>query len=139
MSRKHWLAVAVLFALAVGAAIVATALWPPTPGITYANFSRIELGMSRDHVEALLGPAHLGIQHGDMLTPAFLADVHVKPDSCYWRSETLDHVQIMFDADGRVAAMEWNGWSDDRTGLAKLRDRLPWIATPPPQNVRYYY
>ena len=53
-----------------------------------------------------------------------------------WKSEARDTVSVKFDTKECVATTTWNGEVDDRTGMEKLRDRLPWIARPaPPQKL----
>ena len=55
MRKRLWLALGGLLLLAILIAICVPVLVPPAPGVTYANFSRIETGMTRDEVAALLG------------------------------------------------------------------------------------
>jgi hypothetical protein len=134
MSKKCWFTIIVLFALGVALVIALPVLMPPTPGVTYANYSRIEIGMPREKVEALLGTPSLAAERGDLVIDIRSFDSGDKtPDWFYWRNEDSDHVQILFDESGRVRIAHWNGWPDERNGLEKLRDRLPWIAKNPPK------
>jgi hypothetical protein len=55
MTKKRWLLVATCLASLIGLPIVVTALLPPAPGVTQANFDRIEDGMTTAEVEAILG------------------------------------------------------------------------------------
>jgi SmpA / OmlA family len=54
--KKKWLLVGIA-ALVVGGgvAVAIPALQPPGPGVTKANFDRIQDGMTRDEVEGILG------------------------------------------------------------------------------------
>jgi hypothetical protein len=54
MTRKHLLLLAPL-PLAVAVTLAALALRPPRPGVTKANFDRIQDGMTKAEVERLLG------------------------------------------------------------------------------------
>ena len=134
---KKWCFIAgALFALAVGMAIVVPALWPPTPGVTYANYSRLEMGMTREQVEALLGvPSLTSGVGGQWLQVRPPEERDKQPSWYYWRPEDRGDVLIQFDKNDRVNLATWNGWPEDRNGLEKLRDRLPGIAKNPPEAV----
>lgn len=55
MRRKRWtVRVAILASLACPGLVVLSA-WPAAPGITRANFARLEEGMTRAEAEMLLG------------------------------------------------------------------------------------
>jgi len=119
MSKKWWLALAALLVLAIGLAIGIPMLLPPEPGVTYANYSRIEKGMTRAQVKALLGePSVERNNHWLWYSSPF--------------NPILDQAHIQFDETGLVTEASWNGSLDGRTALEKLRDRLPWIAREPP-------
>jgi hypothetical protein len=130
MRKKWWLAIAFL-ALTIGGAIGVFVLARPTPGITYSNFSRLEQGMTRRQVEALLGQSNAKT-HGLEGNIAFPFAVLPATGWTNWQNEAGDSVSIHFDADDCVNLTTWNSWSDDRTRWEKLRDRLPWVAKPPP-------
>jgi outer membrane protein assembly factor BamE (lipoprotein component of BamABCDE complex) len=132
MSKKTWVAIAALVALAVALAIGLPLLLPPAPGVTYANFSRLEYGMTRDGVEALLGKPNF--KHHGHIDLHFGIGMPLGPEWSHWKSDTEDIVSISFAGD-RIASMTWNGNEDDRTGMAKLRDRLPWLARRPPARI----
>jgi len=120
MTRKWCVAIAVLFALAVALVIAIPTFLPPTPGVTYANYSRIEMGMARAQVDALLGSPE---PHADDGPP--------DRDWYCWRSADGDLVTIGFDKNNGVESAHWNELRDERSRLEKLRDRLPWIAHTP--------
>jgi hypothetical protein len=136
MSKKWWLAIAGTFVLAIALAIAIAALLPPTPGVTYANFSRIEKGMTREQVEQLLGRPATRERINSFTWRAHERDIGgLGGNRDVWLSESDDHASAFFNQDGQVTDAVWNFWSDDRTTLEKLRDRLPWIAKPPPPSL----
>ena len=109
-----------MLALAVGLAVAIPALLPPTPGVTFANYNRIEVGMTREEVEAVLGKPNERID-----------------DSAIWKSEAGDVVTIDFDANGDVDCYGWNfERGDERSVLQKMLDRAPLFAKPPPDRRR---
>ncbi len=55
MKKKWWIIGLATQAIAGGFAVVIPMLQPPRPGVTKANFNRIELGMAYADVEAKLG------------------------------------------------------------------------------------
>jgi outer membrane protein assembly factor BamE (lipoprotein component of BamABCDE complex) len=118
MSKKRWCAIAALFVLAAVLALVIMLLLPPTPGVTYANYSRIEKGMTHDDVVALLGSTSMeGVEFRPMLM---------------WQAPDHNEIWIDFDRDGRVVRSVWNGIAEERSALERLRDRLPFVARKPP-------
>ena len=120
MPKKWWFGLASILVLAGLVAIGVLVLVPPTPGVSYANYSRIEIGMPRSNVEALLGKPIVG--RGSMLVS-------------HWRTETADHVVVNFDEKNRVESLTWNLRIEERTTWEKLRDRLPLFARKPPEAV----
>ena len=58
-----------------------------------------------------------------------------KKTECAWLTEARDLVQVDFDENGKVDDWVWNHAVDDRTALGKLRDRVPWLAAPPPPKI----
>jgi hypothetical protein len=56
MKRKWWIIAVATIAGYIGLAFVIPALRPLRPGVTKENFDRIQIGMTRDEVEAILGP-----------------------------------------------------------------------------------
>jgi hypothetical protein len=55
MKKKWWPIGLATLAICGGIAVAIPALQPPGPGVTKANFDRVEDGMSREDVEAILG------------------------------------------------------------------------------------
>src|SRR5436190_7271555 len=108
MLKKKWL-FAGLAVATIGVTLTIFAFLPPTPGPTYANFSRLEKGMTREQVERLLGKPNAGEEY-----------------------ETVeeDFITVHFDQEGRVRECFWNGMEDGRGGWEKMRDRMPFIAKP---------
>lgn len=132
MRKKWWLVIGLFLILAVALGIGIPAFLPPTPGVTYANFSRIEIGMARSDVVAIMGPPSLALLNGDFQDLLRFSDGNEIPDSYYWQGIAGGQAQIHFDKNDRVAKLFWNGWQDDRNGLQKVRDRLPFVAQQPP-------
>ncbi len=57
MSKKRQLVVPGALGGLSGLVILVVALWPEPPGVTYANFRRVEVGMTRAEAEAIFsGP-----------------------------------------------------------------------------------
>src|SRR5262245_4700416 len=104
MRRKSWIAIAVVLVFAVGVAMTLVLIWPPTPGPTYANYSRIEKGMTRQQVRALMGE------------PSFEPQNNLDE----FGNKNGDIIQIYYDDEGHVAMLLWNLVWDDRTALEKL-------------------
>jgi SmpA / OmlA family len=115
MRWKSWIATGML-AFAVGLAMTVVLLWPPPPGVTYANFSRIEKGMTREQVRALLGEPFEPQKTWDQFT-----------------NQNDDIVMIEYDEEGQVSMLSWNLAADYRTATEKLRDRVPLLAHDPPR------
>src|SRR5262249_80363 len=55
LTKQAYLAVAGLLAILVGAGLGVAMMVPPAPGVTKANFDRIEIGMKITDVEVILG------------------------------------------------------------------------------------
>ena len=111
----------------------------PTPGPTYANFSRLEKGMSQEQVEQLLGKPNGN--DGDLMMERLIFVLET-PDSnpepamlLFWRSHNEDQSIVGCDRDSQLMHSLWNGIRDERRDFEKLRDRLPWIANKSPQMV----
>ena len=133
MRKPWWIATGVLVVLAVLLAIGIPAFLPPTPGVTYANYSRVEKGMTRAEVEALLGkPDKVEALLGK-------PDMVAAPTRWSWDSADADHLWINFDENGRVEHSAWNATPEDRTALDRLRDRVPFLARKPPPRIDWFY
>jgi hypothetical protein len=55
MTKKRWMVLASLLAAGVCLTLAVLALLPPRPGVTKANFDRIEEGMTLDEINTILG------------------------------------------------------------------------------------
>jgi hypothetical protein len=53
LSRKHWIVLCLVAGLAVAG--IVWFVFVPRPGITIANFERVQRGMTEDEVDAILG------------------------------------------------------------------------------------
>lgn len=117
MIKRRWLWLGLLVAAIAGVVLTVLALLPPRPGITKENFDRIEEGMTRPEVEAILGgPANV--------------DLMWFPDE--WENRaTGDLAIIRFDQESRVSSKQWDGWPDDRTVWQNLLDHIPGREPPP--------
>lgn len=127
MKKKWWLIAATTIAGSVGLAVAAVLILRSRPGVTEANFDRIQIGMSSLDVEAILGQPSKRRPNG----------YHI------WENDRADEGHIVFDKDNRVLAKEWDGWPVERHLLEKLTNWLPWRerkklvrpATPPPPSL----
>jgi hypothetical protein len=133
--NKKWLAISMIGIVLAGAAFALVVFWPPTPGVTYANYSRIETGMSREQVNALLGPPRRQGKGAGM----FVNPEDAEPGIAWARwNRGEDEVIVQYDEDDRVIACAWNFIMDQRNGWEKLRDRTPFIAKEPPQILHIF-
>lgn len=55
MTRRHWKSMFAALASLACTGYIGLSVWPTLPGITRANFARIELGMTQAQTEAILG------------------------------------------------------------------------------------
>jgi hypothetical protein len=122
MKKKWWIIAIATLAGCIGLAFVIPALRPSRASLTKENFDRIEIGMSRAEVEAILGPP----------AAAWLG-------APIWESDLADEAIIRFDKENRVKAKHWDEWPDDRTLLEKVMDQLPWRERPVRQRPRPIY
>lgn len=126
MSKKWWPVIAVGFLLIAAVGVAIPMLMPLSPGVTYRNYSRLEKGMTKNEVEAILGPPS-----NDRPT---LIGRGTGRTSISWGDE-VDIVWIYFDEGGRANAATWNGILETRSGWQKLMDRVPWLAKDPPPRL----
>jgi outer membrane protein assembly factor BamE (lipoprotein component of BamABCDE complex) len=117
MQRKSRLALALFLIFAAALTIGIPMSAQRQQGITFANYGRLQKGMTRDDAMQILG------------RPNLQDDV----DGCAWRNDNGDTVAMEFDAAGRAVWYAWNDVPDERTFWQKLRDRIPWFAKPPPR------
>jgi hypothetical protein len=95
MTRKRrYLISAAVLAACVGIALGVIAMLPPRPGVTKANFDRIEKGMTRAEVNEVFG------QEGWSYSIPRLRRFHI------WRHQDGAHATLSFH-DGRVTSMGW--------------------------------
>jgi hypothetical protein len=122
--------------LVVLVGLAAVVLWPPPSRVTRENYDRIQAGMSRAEVDAILGPP------GDYRTGPTrdgggyrwrYIDESPKGWNCFWRADTCD-VSVSFDTSGRVEQQLFN--PDEKTKQGAIHDllwrieraRLKWFA-----------
>jgi hypothetical protein len=107
MTKKRLLLVAVV-PLVAFLLLGVLAMMPPSPGVTKANFNRIEKGMTKAEVVQIFGGRgrpFLGDDESWML----------------WEADDGSWVTIVFKDDG-IADKHWQRWYDsDKTLLDKLR------------------
>jgi hypothetical protein len=110
VTKKRLLLIAVLPLIIVGTMGV-LALLPPSPGITKANFDRIEQGMPRGEVVQILGGGGKPLFGDDEAWMLWVAD-----DGSW--------LTIVF-RDDRIADKHWQSWHDsDKTFLDKICRRF---------------
>jgi len=119
MKKRHVIAAALL-ALCIGVALGTFALLPPRPGVTKANFDRIEIGMTEAQLEALLGRKSAQSIDVEKIMRALYRDS--KERHFIWTG-VYGTAVIRIDEDERVVAPQWQ----DRgpTLFQRLRSLLP--------------
>jgi hypothetical protein len=128
---RRWKLLAALAGLAVLVAVGAVALRPRPQRITRESFNRIEKGMTRAEVEAILGPwrrqswdCRTGPTRQDLAAETF-ADPEVQAGGCQlvWASETV-WIALRFDTSWRVdRRRKWPSVREDQGALDNLRWR----------------
>jgi hypothetical protein len=119
--RRLLISVGILAACVCGTLVVFALL--PEPGVTKANFERIQIGMTEADAEAIFGRPSgrtLVIKEDESV-----ATICFDPGKgCAWLGPDGD-VMAFFDADGRISKANWI--DHERTLLEKIRDwlRLP--------------
>lgn len=87
MKKRFLIAAAVVAAIACSILGV-TAVLVPQPGVTKANFDRVEIGMTKDQVHQILGiPTEFGFLNSGIV---------IESDRHIWRGEDGSVVQIRF-------------------------------------------
>jgi hypothetical protein len=103
VTKKRWMVLVGLLAVGVCVTLTVLALLPPRPGVTQANFDRIEVGMTLEEVETILGgPGDLIAKNGTLIgAPGAAVAVEGNLyDWCHpWRST---NVSVSFDDRDRV-------------------------------------
>jgi hypothetical protein len=122
MTKKRWIVLAGMLAAGGCLTLAVLALLPPRPGVTRANFERIEHGMTLEEVEKILGGEGpdspvLGPLDMNMKTSGPVTELHwVHPDRT-----TL--VAVDFDGDNRVVR-KWYWEESPPTFMQKLKRLL---------------
>ena len=110
MTKKRLLLIASL-PLTIVVTLGIAAILPPGPGVTKANFGRIEKGMTEAEVEAIFGvPAHSGGVGGDDESGIFVFS--------HWHSDDGADASIVTHG-GIVCDKNWT--SSPNTFLDKIR------------------
>jgi hypothetical protein len=100
MSKKVLLGIAVL-AVLVGVGMVAVR-WQHGPGVSWANYQRIEVGMPRSEVRRMLGRAGQKVP--------FYGIVGVEAEFECWDGITGE-ISVFFDDRDQVEKKDWRGKS----------------------------
>jgi hypothetical protein len=113
MTKKRWIVLAGMLAACVCLTLAVLALLPPRPGVTSANFERIEDGMTQEEVEKILGgPA------ADWFSPKRGVSV-----TYFVWDHPYDRTQVFVGfRDNHVIQKEWGGPPD--TFMQKLKRLL---------------
>jgi hypothetical protein len=98
MTRKRLLAICGALGILVFMVLVLLTVIPPRPGITKRNFDRIQQGMTKAEVEALLG-GQAGYSHADESMGNMLEA---------WSEPDRRFVFVWFH-EGRVSKKKWQG------------------------------
>jgi hypothetical protein len=121
MTKKRWIVLAGMLAACVCLTLAVLAMLPPRPGVTRANFERIQDGMTRAEVEKMLGGQGpdsplLGPLDMNMKTSGPVTELlWVHPDRTTF-------VAVDFDGDNRVVRKYWE--ESPPTFLEKLKRLL---------------
>jgi hypothetical protein len=126
MKKKWWIIGFATLAIAGGLAVAIPTLQPPQPGITKANFDRIEDGMTKDEVTAIFGRE----PHSELPLLDSSGGIICGGNICRWAGEDGANAQVIFinDAakDARCpGARYWNPSTETITD--KLRR---WLSLP---------
>lgn len=119
MRFNRWLLLGVLATAGVGATLAVLAWWP-TPGVTKANFDRIQVGMTFAEVEATFSaPPGYDVSGIDFKSGRF-------GRRAQWTDrEGFRRALFDFDDRDRVASAFWQHF-DERSWSEKLLDEMPW-------------
>jgi hypothetical protein len=102
MTRVRYILAAVFVLTVVGFAIAA--MWPPAPGVTQANFDRLEIGMTLAEVEAIYGRQ---------------SSATIGGRDHYWRCPSGDLALVGFTKAGGLTVKSWP--EVDETIVRKIR------------------
>jgi hypothetical protein len=115
--KRRYLTVAGILAVCICLTLGVLAIMPPRPGVTKANFDRIEEGMTLPEVEAILG-SDRGSR--GIVTEVFLPIGHEIEE---WGGDE-GFANIVFDERRRVIRKDWN--DAPLPLLQRIRRWLPW-------------
>ena len=96
--KKRYLIATALFALCVCLALGVLALLPPRPGVTKANFDRIEIGMTVAEVDQIFGPPSGYFDRTELIPKRIITWEG-------WQDDGMS--EITFDTNGCVKEMAW--------------------------------
>ena len=115
--KKRYLTVVGLLTAVVCVILTVLAMLPLRPGVTKANFDRLEIGMTLPEVEAILG-----IDRGSrpILTDIMLPIGHEIEE---WGGDE-GFANIIFDERKRMVRKDWE--SAPLPFLERISRRLPW-------------
>jgi hypothetical protein len=116
MKRRYY-AIAGLFPACFCVILALFAILPPRPGVTKANFDRIEVGMTLPEVEAILGTDR---GSRPIVTDIMLPIGHEIEE---WGGDE-GFANIVFDEHKRMVSKDWV--SAPLSFLDRIRQRLPW-------------
>jgi hypothetical protein len=125
MTKRRWVVLVGLLAVGVCLTLAVLALLPPRPGVTKANFDRIEDGMTRQEVERILGgPGSLLAENGKIIgSPG--KRFAINGDLFLWGHPLNNtNVFVSFDDGDRVIGKDWKDWGPPETFLQKLQRLL---------------
>lgn len=115
-NKRRYLISTVVIAAGVCVALAVFAMLPTHPGVTKANFDRIEKGMTRAEVEAVLGIESTPLLEIRKWLPSTSGEV--------WHHADGSSATIMFD-NGRVYIMHWSESTESLTDKLHRWLRLP--------------
>lgn len=117
LTMTKWRLLLVAFALVIAVPFVVQAMLPSGPGITKANYDRIQDGMTFDEVRAFLGGP-------DSFTDPSI-EGSARRGELLWVNDDKSGAAVSFDENGKVFD-KW--WADSSEGLGEKLCR--WIRWP---------
>lgn len=118
--RKRYLTLAMLFAVFVAAALGILAMLPPRPGVTKANFDRIQNSMTENDIDTIFGAK----KASDFSVPGPSSFPHM-PRILTWQNDDGARAQFVLIG-GKACGKTWH--PSNEAFYAKVRR---WFRQPP--------
>jgi hypothetical protein len=120
--KRRWLLWLGCFPFVVCFALLGLQLLPPVPGVTLGNYERIQVGMTQQEVETILGrPADRDADARAVVNNALWREEF---KALAWRSGEAAEVWVLFHENGTVYEKCTIGMDPPQTFLDQWRRRL---------------